>query len=163
MSKSLRLHPKLGVNPHVVNTHCFACGKTKADGLVLLGASNHKRICPQCGLRIYGGFSGIAACPKCGKPTGCEWQREEVGEFERLEQNGICSECQGHMKQGVIMVSVRDGEEGSENPYRTGGWWVIKEEALRRVVRPPELLEAICKKRMAFVPDSVCRAMGLSV
>ena len=73
-----------------------------------------------------------------------------------------CSECEGYMEQGVIFISVRDGEmEKVEreleieranysrtynslaqqkrhpfhfvpNPYRTGGWAVVTAEAVER-------------------------------
>lgn len=36
-----------------------------------------------------------------------------------------CSECKGFMQQGCVLISVRDGESGN-NPYRTGGWAVVK-------------------------------------
>ena len=47
-----------------------------------------------------------------------------------------CSKCQEHMKQGVILISVRDGESG-DNPFRRGAWVVIKHEAHKRFVQPP--------------------------
>ena len=67
-----------------------------------------------------------------------------------------CDKCKEHMKQGIILISVRDGESG-DNPYRTGGWVVIKEEALKKVINDPKLLE----NRMMFVPDAAWKALGL--
>jgi hypothetical protein len=63
-----------------------------------------------------------------------------------------CQNCVEHMRQGVILISVKDTDE-TENPYRTGGWCVVKDEAILRLVRPQELANAIIKKRVAFVPD----------
>ena len=38
-----------------------------------------------------------------------------------------CQECAGYMQQGIILISVKDGESGAgDNPYRTGGWCVVK-------------------------------------
>ena len=66
-----------------------------------------------------------------------------------------CDKCQGHMKQGIILISVKDGESG-DNPYRTGGWCVVKEEAMLQVTTPKML-----EKRMMFVPDSAWEQLGL--
>lgn len=71
-----------------------------------------------------------------------------------------CDKCLEMMQMGVILISVKDGEE-NDNPYRTGGWVVVTEDFVRRVVQPVELLEHILMRRMAFVPDTVWEHMGL--
>lgn len=73
-----------------------------------------------------------------------------------------CPECKGWMAKGIILISVRDGEEARDpkNPYRTGGWVVVKEEAARRMFTGA-VLDFVLKKRVAFVPDSVWDAIGL--
>jgi len=69
-----------------------------------------------------------------------------------------CNKCAKYMKQGIILISTKN--EISDEPYRTGGWIVIKEEALKRMVNI-ELFEQIRKKRFAFVPDAVWDKLGL--
>ena len=64
------------------------------------------------------------------------------------------------MKDGIILISVRDGESGP-NPYRTGGWCVLKEAAVRKLIQPASLVNAIVKQRVAFVPDQVWELLGL--
>lgn len=71
-----------------------------------------------------------------------------------------CETCLGYMVQGIILISVRDGENG-DNPYRTGGWAVVTEVGLRGVMSVGPTLEAACQKRMAFVPDRVWDGLGL--
>jgi hypothetical protein len=71
-----------------------------------------------------------------------------------------CDECAGYMKQGIICISTRDGE-GGDNPYRTGAWIVLREEAMRRFVQPEALAEEIARRRVAFIPDEVWNALGL--
>jgi hypothetical protein len=66
-----------------------------------------------------------------------------------------CPKCQEYMKQGVILISVRDGETG-QNPYRTGGFVVVKDRALQG-----EAWEQAKKSRMCFVPDTVWDKLGL--
>lgn len=68
-----------------------------------------------------------------------------------------CDKCKGHMEQGIILISVKNGEEG-DNPYRTGGWVVIREEAFSRIFNG---CDAAIKKRVAFVPDEVWDKIGL--
>ena len=59
---------------------------------------------------------------------GVEAPRNMVWDHE------ACDTCAGHMLQGVILISVRnDCEPGDENPYRTGGWVVITDDAIRRI------------------------------
>lgn len=66
-----------------------------------------------------------------------------------------CDKCKEFMKQGIILISVRDGESNN-NPYRTGGWVVIKEDAAKRI-----LSKEIIDKRIAFVEDKMWDMVGL--
>jgi hypothetical protein len=68
-----------------------------------------------------------------------------------------CDKCEKHMEAGIVLISVRNGEKG-DNPYRTGGWVVMKEEAFRRIFKNCD--DAI-SKRVAFVPDEVWDMIGL--
>lgn len=75
-----------------------------------------------------------------------------------------CQKCKEHMKAGIIIISVDESKSDDEkNPYRTGGWWVIKEEAIRRMLGDgcPDLLADILKRRAVFMPDEVCDMIGL--
>ena len=73
-----------------------------------------------------------------------------------------CDECKKHMETGVILISVdASRSDDPQNPYRTGGWVVITEDAIRRIVKPKELSEDICRRRMAFVPDDAWDKIGL--
>ena len=68
-----------------------------------------------------------------------------------------CDKCKDWMKQGIILISVRPGPD-RENPYRTGGWVVIKEDAFKQIFKDSD--EAL-RKRIAFVEDEVWDAVGL--
>jgi len=70
-----------------------------------------------------------------------------------------CDECEALMRQGVLLISVRDGEQG-EDPYRTGGWCVVKDDALC-FVSDDEVRASILRKRAAFIPDQVWDLVGL--
>ncbi len=70
-----------------------------------------------------------------------------------------CDKCKGYMAKGVILISVKDGSEG-DNPYRTGGWVVVKDEFITRAI-DPVAGAVILKRRASFVPDEVWDRIGL--
>jgi hypothetical protein len=90
-------------------------------------------------------------------PGDAEAPRKAVANMEP------CEECKRLMGLGVILISVREPKtpEDEKNPYRTGGWVVVKEETIRRMVHPAEMADDICKMRMAFVPDDAWCRLGL--
>ncbi len=47
-----------------------------------------------------------------------------------------------------------------DNPSRTGGWVVLKDEAIERAL-DAEIASKILARRMAFVPDKAWDALGL--
>ena len=71
-----------------------------------------------------------------------------------------CPTCREYMRQGIILISVRDGEEG-DNPYRTGGFSVVKAEALARLINRQELIDDVLRRRVCFVPDAAWAMLGL--
>jgi len=71
-----------------------------------------------------------------------------------------CDKCAGYMKEGIVLISASEEKGTSENPWRTGGWIVIKEEALRRIIVQEELIETIARKRFAFVDDATWDLVG---
>ncbi len=71
-----------------------------------------------------------------------------------------CDNCKQHMQAGVILVSTKNGETG-DNPYRTGGWVVVTEAFIKRIVTPESLAQQILKSRFAFIPDETWDQIGL--
>lgn len=73
-----------------------------------------------------------------------------------------CDRCREVMAAGVLFISVDESKSPDrDNPYRTGGWAVVTDDAVRRCVSPPELAEKIVRARMAFVPDDAWDLLGL--
>jgi len=128
---SIRLSRAHGLQP--VLTVCFLCGEDKGE-IALLGAQGDK-------------IARSLGCSDGKMPMRC-----------CLDKNP-CAKCQEYMKQGVIFVEVRDGE-GGENPYRTGGFWVIKSEAVEKMMDPGKAAEVL-KSRICFVEKSVAEKIGL--
>jgi hypothetical protein len=112
----------------------------------------------------HGVNPSLMTCFVCGEAKSIALLGQLKGDTEAPHQacydKEPCDKCKEYMKQGIILISVRDGEE-NQNPYRTGGWAVIKDEAVKRIIQPPELVDNVLKKRMAFVPDSAWDMIGL--
>ena len=138
------LHPKHGLNPTL--TTCYYCNEPADILLVDSRTKEFKR-------------AGLA---------------NEDGEMQMnigVVDAQPCAKCNVYMKQGVILLSMRDGEETEmekaqqerrlPNPYRTGGWIVVRDEFIQRVIYPPELAKQILKQRFCFVPDLVWNKLEL--
>ncbi len=67
------------------------------------------------------------------------------------------------MELGIILISVdeKKSDGNMQNPWRTGGWVVIKEEAVRRIFEGAPILDQVLDKRMAFISDEAWDTIGL--
>jgi hypothetical protein len=135
----LLLHSKHGVNP--TTTQCYYCNE--ASEVWLVGA--HARQFTEAGIKTHDG----GAMPM------------SIG----VMNTRPCPKCKGYMEQGVILISVKD-DQGAvidtanihgeiPNPYRTGGWVVIRDDAVRRMIKDEKVLADVLKRRMCFIPDAV--------
>jgi hypothetical protein len=130
---SIRLDPKYGVNPMMAL--CFYC--QEPGDIILFGQLNPKQ------REALGSMSGEAPRQMC-------ISREP------------CAKCKEYMGQGIILISVdKNKSTDKTNPYRTGGWVVLKQEAVERIITSPEILESVLEKRIAFVPDEAWDFIGL--
>ncbi len=101
----------------------------------------------------YGLNPAIPKCFVCGKDknkilllgAGC---KEEAPKNQCFDKEP-CDKCQEYMKNGTILISVRDGEDNVNNPYRTGGWCVVKNEAMKKIVND------YAGAKIMFVEDKV--------
>ena len=64
--------------------------------------------------------------------------------------------------KGIIIIGVKDGENG-ENPYRTGGWWVVTNDFIKRLINNKNLLKNVLKKRVLFIEESTYKTIGLKI
>lgn len=108
-------------------------------------------------------FVGMSNCFFCGKP-------KEILLNKRLKKSlphsavynkEPCNECKEFMAQGIIIIGVKDGEAG-DNPYRTGEWFVLKEEALKNIPMTPELKNNILEKRVCFIEQQILEKLGFN-
>ena len=76
----------------------------------------------------YGLNPSITHCVCCGDEIGValfgDSYKDKDGkkaEAPRDVYMGLCDRCQGVIDQGgVLIIEVKDGEEGKKDPYRTG-------------------------------------------
>ena len=133
----MRLHRKHGLNPTM--TTCYYCNEPSE--IILVGAD-----------------------VKQFKDAGLA---SEDGEMQRnigVLNGRPCPKCESLMEQGVIMISIRDGQDADidraneqhklPNPYRTGGWVVVRDEFITRLIKDVELRDSILKNRVVFIPDA---------
>lgn len=148
---NIRISEKHGINPSLML--CYFCNE-ESTGIALMGK-----------------LLGDEQAP-----------RQAVHDMEP------CKQCKEYMEMGIIVISIKDGEpdrveEDREfwqrqydalnshqqrnarpfipNPHRTGGWWVVSEDFIRRNITPPELLETVLKCRFTLVEDDACNKLGL--
>lgn len=105
----------------------------------------------------HGVNPSLMLCYFCGQPSGVALLGANRG--QEAPRQGVydmepCPKCEALMKDGIILISVRDGDAAHE-PYRTGNMVVVTEEAIRRIVTPTGLADELIRKRVAFVPDAV--------
>lgn len=145
MRGEIYLHSKYGVNPSM--TACYFCNEPSEILLV--------------GLRVKPfRDAGIDVSPDGQMPRS-------VGVIDGRP----CPKCEDFMKKGVLLISVRDDQEKEiegantdrrlPNPYRSGGWVVVKDEFIRKAFSPVELQDQVLKKRFCFIPDKVWDMLGL--
>lgn len=83
-----------------------------------------------------------------------------------------CNKCEGYMKQGVILLTI-DAEKsgpnwnkppvGAEkgwmpNPYRTGGFFVVRDEAIKRMF--DSMADWAIKHRWMFIEHEAAEKLG---
>lgn len=86
-----------------------------------------------------------------------------------------CSKCEELMRKGVILITIDNGKsapgwnrntEHAEgwmpNPYRTGGFFVVTDDFMRRLLSSsPELLEHALRHRFMFIEHEAATRIGL--
>lgn len=79
-----------------------------------------------------------------------------------------CSKCKEHMDKGIILVSVDDAKSDKgwqndpmPNPYRTGGFFVVSENFIRRVFQPEAVVANMLESRFAFIDHEAAVMLGL--
>lgn len=106
----------------------------------------------------------IPICFICGKKKnevallGATWKGKEAPPMQMVMDKTPCEECKKYMQMGVILISVKDNEPDKDNPYRTGGWCVVKEDAVKEIFGVSSVL---LHSRVGFLEDEAWDKIGL--
>lgn len=108
-------------------------------------------------------YVGMSDCFLCGQPKEILLDRRLKNTLPRnaVYDEEPCDKCKEWMGKGIIFIGVRDGEQQSDNPYRTGHFFVLRDEAVKRMPMSPELKEQILKKRVCFIELGVMAGLGI--
>lgn len=75
-----------------------------------------------------------------------------------------CDKCIAWMEKGIICISVDEDKtpEGAAPPdyWQSGGWSVVKDEAIKRVSIPEEMIQTAIENRVLFLSDGAWDALG---
>ena len=73
-----------------------------------------------------------------------------------------CDECQDLMEQGCILVTVDEKlTDDMNNPYRTGGFFVMKDEAIMRIFDVEMAESLVNKTRFGYIEHDAATQLGL--
>jgi hypothetical protein len=124
------------------------------------------------GIRLsenYGVNPSIEQCYYCLRDKGVVLFGWLKGDAEAPRQVCLnmepCNDCAKLMRQGIIVISIRNGEKPPAagempNPHRTGGWCVVQEDAVRRILKKGRLLDTVLRRRFMFVEDEAYDRCG---
>lgn len=114
-------------------------------------------------------IAALTRCFFCGEPdkillcSPFNARGEPATDMDKLNGKVIdmepCPKCADLMKQGIMLLTVRDGEK-QDNPFRTGRVFVVREDAMKRIVGDDT--HAMFKVRWSFIEDSVADKLGLT-
>lgn len=141
----ITLHKKYGLNPTM--DRCFFC--LEHNKIYLVGSHTQQF-----------------------KDAGLAREDGEMNNDIGVVDMEPCSKCEDLMKQGIILISIREPSASElnakgnlkdriPNPYRTGGWVVVTEDAIRRMIKPEAMVEYALKVRWLFIIDEVWDMLGL--
>ena len=121
------------------------------------------------GLRLseqHGVNPSVDHCFICGKDYAVVLfgkMKKDAAAPRSVCTGGICDECQKAKDAGAIFLIEVDEEksEDLERPHRTGRLAGVKREAIERIFNPPELVEQVLEKGLAYVPIEAYEMLGL--
>ncbi len=113
----------------------------------------------------HGVNPSVTVCFFCGEAMGVALFGALKGDAEAPSSCVLdmepCEKCREWMKQGIILISADRSRGDEKNPYRTGGWAVVKEEAVKMLITSEELLARVLVSRCCFIDDEDWDRVGL--
>lgn len=115
----------------------------------------------------HGVNPSVEICYICGKDAGVILFGLLKGDVEAPRKACInkvpCAECKEWMTKGVICISVNPTlSQDKDDPWRSGGWIVLKDEAVERMFgHNKSVLSDVLKHRVMFLEDDAWDELGL--
>lgn len=128
-----------------------------------------------------GEFVALSKCFFCGQDSDILLHKN-MRDISHLNGKVIsmqpCSQCERFMEKGIILLGIDEDKSESgwnhppsrlsererrgwmPNPYRTGAFVVIKDDALEDAVNQPELFQWAKKHRWMFIAHEALVRMG---
>lgn len=106
-------------------------------------------------------YVGMDLCFYCQEPKGVVLNRRLANTLPRaaVYDRTPCDKCKEWMSQGIILISFSEKlTTDLQNPYRTGGWAVVTEDAAKKMFTSHE---NIMRMRFAFVTNEAWVLVGL--
>lgn len=118
-------------------------------------------------------FVALTKCYYCLGDNYIAFQRNlrDISEYHgKVVDMTPCNQCQEYMKQGVILITI-DSEKSPKNwnmeeipnPYRTGGFFVVSEDAVKKMLTEEneKAIEFALKCRWMFIEHQTALDIGL--
>lgn len=107
----------------------------------------------------HGVNPSIQKCFLCGKEKGVilfgRMTDDREAPREVVTDKEPCDECKKAMQDAVLFVEVKDGQNGSDNPFRTGYIVGLSVEWAKENLKGYDF----DKQRLFFVEENVLKAM----
>lgn len=153
---------------HVALTNCFFCG----EGSTILLATTYRHGEPVHDMKPYHGkVVNMVPCSKCEA-----WMKQGIifitideskceKDWNLDPHKGACPRCDGRKSEPASWGTCRQcGGTGRSNympnPYRTGGFAVVKQDAVKRFLEG-EILTWCLKHRWMFIDQKAADQLGI--
>jgi len=100
----------------------------------------------------------VELCFICGESKSVmlfgRMRNDEEAPRQAVMNHEPCDKCKKIMEEGVILIEVKDGEEGSQNPFRTGYMVAFKLEVAKQIFNID-----LDKHRFFFIEESTLKSI----
>jgi len=122
---------------------CEACAKLMRQGVLLISVDEKKSMCRE------------HTCRRCNHVWRAPIRMSKNTANLSGEMTETCPKCNtcGSINSSPHMLD-------DKNPWRTGGWVVVKDAFIQKVFQPEVAIDVI-KKRVAFLSDEAWDLFGL--
>jgi hypothetical protein len=128
-----------------------------------------------------GSFTALTKCFFCGQDSDILLHKNmrDISHLHgKVTSMQPCAQCERFMEKGIILIGIEDDKSESgwshppshltdkqrqqwiPNPYRSGAFVVVKDDALEEIITPAELFQWAKKHRWMFIEHSALERMG---